>query len=76
MPLSAGLNATLVAASAVELYAGASLTFAPQRFVRKTYGVRGPLDPLTLKFARYACALTQPTCTCLRFCHRANCTCN
>jgi hypothetical protein len=52
VPLSAGLRATLIAATLVEAYAGASLTLAPARFIRATYGVRGPVDEFALKFAR------------------------
>ena len=52
VPLPAGLRVTLIAATVVEAYAGASLTLAPARFIRATYGVRGPVDALALKFAR------------------------
>lgn len=56
MPLSPAQRYSLAAASAVEAYAGSSLVLAPQRFIRRTYGVRGPLDPLTVKFARCVCS--------------------
>ena len=54
MALPPGLRYTLIAATLVEVYAGASLTLAPARFIRTTYGVRGPVDAIALKFARYA----------------------
>jgi hypothetical protein len=49
-----GLKATLAAATAVEVFAGASLTLAPRRFIQNAYGVRGSVDPVTVKFARCA----------------------
>jgi hypothetical protein len=51
-PLPAGLRATLGVAALVEAYAGLSLVLTPARFIRATYGTRGALDPMTLKFAR------------------------
>jgi hypothetical protein len=52
MVVPPGLKATLAAATAVELFAGTSLTLTPRRFIQRTYGTRGAVDPLTLKFAR------------------------
>ena len=52
MVVPVGLKATLAAATAVELFAGTSLTLTPRRFIQRTYGVRSAVDPLTLKFAR------------------------
>ena len=52
MPLDLPLKLTLVAATGVEVFAGASLVLAPERFVRKTYGGAAPVDALTVKYAR------------------------
>ena len=73
-PVPASLRATLLAATAVEAYAGAALVLAPARFVRATYGVRGAVDPLTLKFARCValrerCRAPAPANSCVRVRH-------
>lgn len=65
MSIPIGLKSTLLAASAVELFAGSSLALTPRRFIQRTYGVRGAVDPLTVKFARcvYNAHLgASPTC--------------